>query len=31
MSIYNIFKKYNNEHLSYPVYEEVLLEYGFEK
>ena len=30
-SIYNIFKKYNNEHLSYPVYEEVLLEYGFEK
>ena len=29
--IYDIFKKYNNERLSYPVYEKVLLEYGFEK
>ncbi len=28
--IYDIFKKYNNERLSYPVYEEVLLKYGFE-
>ena len=29
--IYDIFKKWNNERLSYPVYEKVLLEYGFEK
>ena len=29
--IYDIFKKYNNERLSYPVYEEVLLKYGFAK
>ena len=29
--IYDIFKKWNNERLSYPVYEEVLLKYGFEK
>ncbi len=28
--IYDIFKKWNNERLSYPVYEEVLLKYGFE-
>ena len=28
--IYEIFKKWNNERLSYPVYEEVLLKYGFE-
>ena len=28
--IYDIFKKWNNERLSYPVYEEILLKYGFE-
>ena len=28
--IYDIFKKYNNEKLSYPVYEKVLKKYGFE-
>ena len=28
--IYDVFKKYNNEKLSYPVYEKVLKKYGFE-
>ena len=28
--IYDIFKKFNQERLSYPVYEEVLLKYRFE-
>ena len=28
--IYSIFKRWNNERLSYPVYKEVLLKYGFE-